>query len=553
MAPLCAASTTWYIGAQKFTPNKTGTEITRALCETVPSAILEHIGNSLNRDVTPDEKFQRRKYELETARLSLFLQLSSEYKKRDALVLGDYTKGQYKRKLKEEEKKIAEIEEQIAQNIETQKKELETAIHNQAEVDSGKYKEQKVQTEGQKWIYLFSHMFLKDEDLISEEQIAFYGNDAFKLFSPSAAAIAEGPESYTFGKEVNSAKINTLLCGKVTNYGEYVSVNVDAYLFPGANKIASVMEVGAVREVDFIASSIAAKLVPYITNSLPIELDVKITPEDANDVKFYFNEALLDLNEKIIQQSGIHNIQIQAPGYKSISTTYNFKGNQRYLIEVNLEPEIESFAVIQRKKADGVTVFANGEKAEEIDPVHSRIKVNGKTILGQFVNTDGLSGFFYVPSNKNNDGLTLKANMKLRDTSTYIDKRRKWMYGSYSALMVSLIPYFVFMGEYNEKLGIFYLNKNLETYNDAKKWSDMAQYSVYASVGCGIWFGYELVRYLLAANSVLPKKATATSFVEYEAPEPPEPPEISEDSLQTDEENINTDETTDKTAINGEE
>ena len=105
---LCSSlwSENWVIGAQHFESNKPDSQILKALGDSMPSLILNSLGNTLNRDVTPDEKFERKKYELQKNRLSLFLQLSAEYKKRDNLVLNNYSEKQLSKKINEADKKI---------------------------------------------------------------------------------------------------------------------------------------------------------------------------------------------------------------------------------------------------------------------------------------------------------------------------------------------------------------------------------------------------------------------------------------------------------------
>lgn len=513
---LCSSlwSENWVIGAQHFESNKPDSQILKALGDSMPSLILNSLGNTLNRDVTPDEKFERKKYELQKNRLSLFLQLSAEYKKRDNLVLNNYSGKQLSKKINEADKKIKELEEKLRINLEEEAEEKALSEKNQAMVDSGKYSTLDISTEGKKWLYLFKNMFVKNEPLVSQETITFYRDDVSKLFTPSSAALSEGIGSYTFEKEVYSAKINTLITGKITSFGDYLSVNIDAYLFPGSQRIASVMEVGSLRELDVIANNIAGKLVPAITNSMPVELNIFVSPKEAQNVKFYFNDEIQTLGKDGLRvHSGISSFQVQADGYKSISTTYDFLGNHKYLIEIQLEQENDSFVYLLNQNDPEVSIYANGKSVDKLENNYSKITINGQTILGQIVNKEGLSGFYYIPEKDVETGITLKVKQNPKNNADYIDKRRKWMYGSYSALMVSLIPKFICSGKFNNYTDTYYILKTDESYNRAKKWGTASYITNYVSLGCGVWFGYELVRYLIAANTVLPKKAKTTDII----------------------------------------
>ena len=79
------------------------------------------------------------------------------------------------------------------------------------------------------------------------------------------------------------------------------------------------------------------------------------------------------------------------------------------------------------------------------------------------------------------------------------------MYGSYSLLIVSLIPTFISAGELNNAVKLY--NDGIWDYNKAKPYENTANICSAISIGCGVLFVFELIRYFYAANSVLPQKA----------------------------------------------
>ena len=91
------------------------------------------------------------------------------------------------------------------------------------------------------------------------------------------------------------------------------------------------------------------------------------------------------------------------------------------------------------------------------------------------------------------------------DRMHYIDTRRKWMYGAYSAFMLSLIPAFYTDGQFKNKSQLY--NKGQIDFSEANNYQIAMNVSKIISIACGVFWGYELVRYLMAANSVLPQKA----------------------------------------------
>ena len=66
------------------------------------------------------------------------------------------------------------------------------------------------------------------------------------------------------------------------------------------------------------------------------------------------------------------------------------------------------------------------------------------------------------------------------------------------------------------------LYKNYQTdLETARNWQTATNVTRFITIGCGVFWGYELVRYLIAANSVLPQNAKDedNSFYEFVDPE----------------------------------
>lgn len=496
----------WIIAAQSFEINDNKDSVKNSLCDFFSSAILENLGSSLNRNVVPDEKYARAEYDYQNEILSLFLQISSEYKKRDALILQNYSERELKKNLKSENEKISELEQKLEEKLEERDKAKLEAEKNMQLVQEGNYEQEDFSSEGKKWLYLFKNLFVDDKTLVEQEAISFYKNDVTSLFKPSETALKNGIESYDFQKEINSAKINTLITGKIAIYGDFLSVTANAYLFPSAKKIVSVMEVGRMEETEAIAASLARKLVPYLTNAFPVEIELFVSPQ--TDYKFYLDDVLQrQIENKFMIDSGTHTIQILADGFSPATTTFRFEGNRRYKIEVNLEQMQNAFVYLMQKNPSDLEVFASGEKVQTVNNQYSKIKINGNSVLGMFSTPDDFSSFFYIPKEVALSDEVVKINPKIKKDKDYIDKRRKIMYASYSALIVSLIPNFVCQGEFQNYNGVYKILKTEDSYNSAVKWANASNICSGISIGCGVFFAYELVRYLISANSILPKKA----------------------------------------------
>ena len=517
--PLFGETGKWVIAAQKFQYTRGQSEgaVQSGVSEMLPSAILENLNRSLQRNVMPDEQLERNLYKLRTERQSLYLQLSSEYKKRDALVLEHYSDSKLKSAIKTEEKKIKEIQDKIDANLKELKEQTEEATLKMNLISNQTVKNDDEElSEFEKFRQLFKNIFVKDKSLYTPETIAFYRNDSASLFKPSENAVKAGITSGTFEKEVVSAGINSLIVGSITGYGDYISVSAELFLYPGAKSAGIVTEIGSTNDMELISSSIAMQLLPLITNAMPVELIIEIFPATAASNSEIYIDDVLQSNDtnNLILDSGVHNIQFISKNYRTAGTSYYFEGNKRYSIQVNFEElKIGNIQIGLKKNIPG-EIYANGVKAIPVTDTKSQISIDGNAILGEFIAENGETSFYYIPKKNVLDGNFVKINPKPMDRMSYIDTRRKWMYGAYSVFMLSLIPAFYTDGQFKNKYQLY--NKGQIDYSEAHAYQTAMNITRGIAIGCGVFWGYELVRYLIAANSVLPQKAKrgpATEFV----------------------------------------
>lgn len=507
-SPLFGEDGKWVIAAQKFiyARGQTKNAVTSNIEETIPTNILEKISRSLERNIMPNERFERENYKLRTERQSLYLQLSSEYKKRDSLVLNNYSDMRMKSELKAEEKKIKQIQEKLEKNIAEQKEKYEKAeaqMHLAAgEVDDDDNVEL---NEAELVKNLIKNIFEQSEDLITEENIALYKDSVESLFKTTVKVKETDYTEPLFEKEVVSSGINGLITGQITSYGDFISVAVDLYNYPGAKKIGSVMEVGEIKELDLITSEISRQILPMIVNTLPVKFVFSIEPEEAKEkLSIYVDDVLQKMeNDTVSLDSGSHRIQFVSEGYKSAGVTYFFEGNKKYNIEVKFEKPVIGHIQLQLKNELPGNIYANAEPALKFDDRNSQISINGNTILGEFITEDNETAFFYIPKKQTFDGSAVTLNPKPRDRTEYVNTRRKWMYGAYTVFMISLIPTFYTFGNFQINKDLY--SKHQIDFETAKRWQTASNISSTISICCGVFWGIELIRYLVAANSVLPQ------------------------------------------------
>ena len=503
----------WIIGAQKFsfTRNQTGS-VADGVAVMFPSRILEKLSSNMYRNLSIDEKTDRELYKLRQERNSLFLQLSSEVKKRDSLVLEKYSQSELNRKLAEADKKVDEIKKKLLDNLKAQSDLTDAAYDNSKYFSSGQKQNQNQNVE--------------------TEKITLYKNDISALFSPSESAITQGIKSAAFEKEAVNANINCLITGSITSYDEYVLITVQAVLYPGAKVAAVISEVGSINDADLICSNIVRELAPAITNSLPVQIKINVAkPQNEPSLKTYIDDILYsDISLVFTIDSGVHFIQFSADGYKNAGTNYYFEGNKFYEINVELEPEQTNTIYVASKKDTEGDFLINGLAAEKLSDNKAKIVINGNAVLGEFISTDNTSAFFYVPEEKVSDGALYTAKLKPLDHSDYIEKYRRQMYLSYSVLVTSLVPTIITSGRLKNYVDLFNDNDRImvlkkqgildQKFNEAKIWNTSAIVCTGISVAAGAWFIFELYRYFNAANSVLPVN-TKIDF-EYKEPAVPE-------------------------------
>ena len=242
-----------------------------------------------------------------------------------------------------------------------------------------------------------------------------------------------------------------------------------------------------------------------IVNTLPVKFVFSIEPEEAKEkLSIYVDDVLQKMeNDTVSLDSGSHRIQFVSEGYKSAGVTYFFEGNKKYNIEVKFEKPVIGHIQLQLKNELPGNIYANAEPALKFDDRNSQISINGNTILGEFITEDNETAFFYIPKKQTFDGSAVTLNPKQRDRTEYVNTRRKWMYGAYTVFMISLIPTFYTFGNFQINKDLY--SKHQIDFETAKRWQTASNISSTISICCGVFWGIELIRYLVAANSVLPQ------------------------------------------------
>lgn len=462
----------WTLAAMKFnfSQNVSHSSLEEKAAEDIPALILEKIGQGSLHVLSYEEQTDRDLYDLQTKRLSLFLQLSREVKIRDELVLKETSSKKIKKKITESDAKILEIESQIKDNL--------------AKASARK-------------------ALLPSENAPAVlKTVAVYEKDNKNLY--------DADDVLNIDIDVTDKNIHGLLTGSIDSYGEYAAVTVELKTYPGARSAGSVVEVGSLHDVKEIARNLVASLQPLIANSIPVNLYIAIFPEDARkNARVFIDSVMQDSVDLVKTTSGEHTLEIESDGYFEKNIVYKFVDSIDYNIRVPMEKmQNGTFSITLNDVSDG-SHFANGEPLGYIDILDktSVVTINGRSVIGQVVSktSDGktVDSYYYVPPEIQKDNAKYGVKLRIADKDSEIENRRLWAYRSYSVLMLSL-PLTVFAyGKYlSANDGYVRGAESRETVNS---WTYASRTASGISLIAGGFFLFELVRYLHSVSSVLPQ------------------------------------------------
>lgn len=519
-----AADANWVLAARTFTFARTAATITGAeqVATLLPQLILEQIADGSSRVLPANEVLDRKLDALLTERLSLFLQLSKEYKTRDALVLTNVSPRTLERQLSEEQRKIAEIERKIDENLAQVEREAQDAAPRIAREEAIARGEDTDDGGGGRRRFSFQVPLFgwgDEEERPVSERVTLYRNDITALFTPSEKALEAGCTSRTFEKEALAAHINGLLSGSLMVFGDYISVTVDLNLYPGCRTAGTITEIGQTSDLLPLAKRIVRALAPKLSNSLPVVVRIDVLPEEAAHTASLTMDGIVfaEIPQELVVDAAIHTLSVSASGYETATLTYQFEGRERYHMRVSLVPEEKGVLSLRLKKLKDGMFYANGVDSVDVteDEPYAAITVNGKSVLGIFTTGAGeseTSAFFYIPAQWATEGTNLVVNAKPYDRAANIDKRRRSMYTAYTALICSLPFTFFCVGNFTAVNNGYMLGRT--TYDDAVDWQQRMYGTLGITVVCGAWTVFELIRYLHAANGVLPAQTRAEKRAE---------------------------------------
>nr|WP_318711078.1 hypothetical protein [uncultured Treponema sp.] len=512
----------WILAAKKFefTQNKKRDVSEAELSTLIPQLLLEQISEGLIRNTSSKEMMDRTLESYLVERQSLFLQLSKDYRKRDSLVLTTVSRKKLEKAIKKQLETIRETELKIEENLNRTKQirdeyNMLQENHNAA---SG------VDSDFNLFFNPFTNLFVKRAEKLlpdaREEKIVLYKENHSELYSPGESYKRNGIESRAFEKEVIDAKINGLIDGSLTVYGDYFSVTCSLYVYPGRERLGTITEVGKIRNCGAVAANLASYFCPLITNHRPIEMYFDVRPPEIVEATHVTVDGIYydKVPEKLVLDAGKHTVKVECRDYYSRMISYEFTGAEKFVIQSDMvKVQKADLSVTMTKPVEG-KIYADGKFAGDIfsDSHYGKFTSGGEPVIGHFTasqkdrNGKNASFFYYVPEILQVQDNVLAINGKPLDHESFIDKRRIWTYRAYSLLVLSMPFTLYYIGQYNSA-AYAYNSGSLRDVDEVYRIENKKNICLGITAACTGFFIVELVRYLIAANSVLPVNAHKAS------------------------------------------
>ena len=210
-------------------------------------------------------------------------------------------------------------------------------------------------------------------------------------------------------------------------------------------------------------------------------------------------------SEGINISAGIHSITVEAEGFYPKTFSWDFSESEKYIAKVELEP-LEFVQLSLDKDTDfNGKVYINGLPIENLP---AEIDVSKGKILGEVLISDKgkeIPSYFIIdiPLDKNLEGVNASLKVDSADISKRIEKRRRSMYNSYSAFLVSLVPSVISYGMYANNHNAWALGHGSQ--KKADMWNIISKSTIGISAGLGVNFAIQLGRYIKNVNDVLPE------------------------------------------------
>ncbi len=332
-----------------------------------------------------------------------------------------------------------------------------------------------------------------------EKNIALWNNSSENLYNM--------PDTQFF----KPTDIHALVTGSVEYIDSYVHATVRLVLFPGNVIEFELRDAEKVDLVKNLSKRISDELFAQYSNKQNITLNISVSPKEAQE------NAVLHINgipyrkeqddafTTINVINGIYDIYVESPGYKSVAISQYFGDEDIFTVEISLKKQLSAQIDISDLPQVG-DLFFNVKKTP---PNATEVTINTIPVLGEFVREDGVSTWFILDSKNNFENLQnphFSLHLNKENPADVIEKKRKIMYHSYSALIASLPLYFIAHGQYINEYNSW--GSGNSSGSSVSAWKTAENVSMGVSIGLGINFLVQLGLYIYSVNAILPEEIT---------------------------------------------
>lgn len=317
--------------------------------------------------------------------------------------------------------------------------------------------------------------------------------DGKKLYTPTN-------DSLDF-PSLRKAGIQGIISGTLEDEAGYlvITLRIDTGV-PGVETLET-LAAGSYDELDSLVDSLSASIKTALSYIAPVTMRFNVDP--AESAVFVDGIRVNPGERRLVLPEGSHRIDVSSAGYESASSVDTYAGNGNYLIDIRLVPDtlvpIAFSAAIPGTLLYIDTVYVGSTPVDfEIPP---------GTALGMAVNDD-VPTWFYFTAASNEPVRTVRNNPV--KTKTRIERQRSILYWSLGGLYISLPVSMLTYGALQDRLRAFdtgSIPSTDDTISEINGWGLASNVATGISVGLGINYVIQLIRYLLAAEQALPQEA----------------------------------------------
>ncbi len=514
---------------QNQTSSSTAVTAEQAAAVALPRLILEKIADAGIRTVPEDELCRREKKEFAVKRRSLYEDLKKAVALRDQAVFVFTDEKKLKANIGAKEKEISAINAKIEKSIKEENDKIASGFVSVPER-----------------IVLWKN---------SSDSLYEVSENGFGLQEPQdIQALISGTLRRT-GSYVYACAVLTLypFAYQAAQVCEIESVdNFEKLAEKLAEKLLPVLKNERQVRIDFDIQPAQAAQTALIR-------------VDGNQL--YFNRQHSEAGGQTPEQNlsavltgGIRHIYVEAEGYQAVAADYNFSGSDTFRIRIRLKRKEAIPVKIYFDSALLFSLYLYGLKALPDEKDANLFTVNGLPVLAELADENGNAKRFLLSEPKRGQsklsferggtagtnassassaasagvnlgsvssaGADTVAGVKtaesaagngganiaeysvnsavLSDIGSGIEKKRKIMYNSYAALIVSLPASFILLGKYVDEYNSWARGNN--TADDLQKWNVARYAAAGVSIGLGVNFLVQLGIYLHSVNAVLPEQ-----------------------------------------------